>query len=244
MTRQEALSNFVNNIERERIRLGFTQKEMAEKLNYSLSGYKKMIGGETSKIDVYLSYLLYDLTGKFVFEFFGDQSPYADTVSKLRDLSPSQYAFIDAIIDFERDFKNNNPCNHEDYITVMVPTGNVEDGMIWDSVNFEKVNIAPYRKKFGNQINCGIRINSNHFSPVYHKNDILLVCKRAPRDGDTGIFINKETGLAYLRRFRQTNPTILEPLNEQGVAIEIDSYDSEEINRWIKFGYVITKVRG
>ena len=72
--------------------------------------------------------------------------------------------------------------------------------MIWDSANVRKVNIAPYRKRYGSQINAGVEVTSNHLTPVYHMGDILLISRRPPRDGDTTIFLNTENGRAYLRR--------------------------------------------
>lgn len=61
MTKQELAKNFSLNVERERMRLGFTQAEMAKKLEMSLSGYKKMISGETTRIDSYTVLLMYQL---------------------------------------------------------------------------------------------------------------------------------------------------------------------------------------
>ena len=88
--------------------------------------------------------------------------------------------------------------------------------MIWDSANVRKVNIAPYRKRYGSQINAGVEVTSNHLTPVYHMGDILLISRRPPRDGDTTIFLNTENGRAYLRRFIQQVPRILQPINGYG----------------------------
>ena len=52
-----------------------TQAEMAKKLELSLSGYKKMISGETTKIDTYTAFLMYDLYGKWLFEMIRMTSP-------------------------------------------------------------------------------------------------------------------------------------------------------------------------
>ncbi|MBQ0059090.1 MAG: DNA-binding protein, partial [Lachnospiraceae bacterium] len=105
------------------------------------------------------------------------------------------------------------------------------------------VNIAGYRRKYGNEITCGIRVTSNHLHPVYLKNDILLISKRPIRDGDTGIFLNTETGCVYLRKFYQTSPCRLEPINGYGETFYVDSDSQEDMGKWIKFGYVLTKMR-
>ena len=78
----------------------------------------------------------------------------------------------------------------------------------------------------------------------YHANDILLIARNPIRDGDTGIFINKVTGLLYIRRLRQTDPWRLEPLTYYGQTFYIDSNNASEMSHWIIFGHVISKTRG
>lgn len=149
------------------------------------------------------------------------------------------------MIDFEAEFAEDlqDFDNNEDYITVMVPTGNMLDGMIYDSCSFEKLNIAPYRNRYGSLIDFGIRVTSDHLTPVYLPGDILLISKQPIRDGDTGIFIDKNSGLLYTRKFFQTSPCRLEPINNYGQTFYIDSSNESDINRWIRFGFVITKMR-
>lgn len=243
MNRQEITKNFLCSIEQERIKLQLTQPQMAERLGISTSGYKKIIAGETTKIDLYTGYMMYSLTGKPIFELCGDTNPTLTLFQKFKDLTPSQQQFLEGLIDFELEFKSRNQEALEDYVTLIHPTGNFEDGMIWDSANFSKCNVAAYRERYGSQINCAIEVMSNHLNPVYHMGDILLICKKPPRDGDTGIFINKEDGRAYLRKFRQTSPCRLEPINGYGETFYVDSNDASAINQWIKFGCVLTKIR-
>lgn len=243
LSRQEIADNFILNIERERVRCGYTQPQMAKRMGISTSGYKKIVGGETSKIDLYAAYQLYKFTGKFIFELCGEKSPELKLFQLLRELTPCQKAFVSDIIQFEQNFLQKE-TNAEEYISVVIPTGSLEDGMILDSANFTKVNAASYLRRFGQSLHCGIMVTSHHLQPVYHKGDILLVSKRPPREGDTVIFINRENGCAYLRKFRQGNPVRLEPLNEYGVVFEIDFNNAQEADKWIKFGCVLSKMRG
>lgn len=243
MTQQELLLNFIDNIEKERVRLNLTQAQMAQKLDMSVSNYKKLIAGQYRRPNLFLAQYLYELTGKLLFEFFNYDSPELNAVSKLLKLTNSQRTFIEGIMDFELDFAAAHTEDVDDYLTVLVPTGNCEDGMIWDSANIRKVNIAPYRKRYGSQIHIGIEITSNHLNPVYYMGDILLISRRPPRDGDTTIFLNKENGRAYLRRFIQQVPRILQPINGYGEAFYIDPYDENEMKKWIKYGIVLTKMR-
>lgn len=233
---------FCQNIEMERENLGLSQKQMAEKLGLSLSTYKRIITGETEKIDLRVAHRLYKLTGKLSYEFTDESDPHLDLKRKISGLSESQLSFIEGMVDFEKAFASSH-ADFDDYVSVFIPTGNMEDGMLYDSANIEKVNIAPYRKRYGSAISCGIRITSNHLHPVYNRDDILLISRRPIRDGDTGIFINRDNGRAYIRKFRQTSPCRLEPINDMGTVFIVDDSNKEDMNRWIKFGIVISKIR-
>lgn len=242
LTKQELVKNFTLNVEKERLKLKLTQAQMAKKLDMSLSGYKKMISGVTTKIDLYTAYLLQNMTGKWIFELIDDCEEDMELILSLRELSQCQKSFIKGIIEFEAAFSAGHD-EPEDYITVFVPTGNMEDGMIYDSSHFFKVNAASYRKKFGDDLYCGIQVTSEHLNPVYNLGDILLICRKAIREGDTGIFLNRETGCAYIRKLQVTASWILEPINGYGKAITIDRQDEAATKKWIRFGYVLTKMR-
>jgi len=246
MTRQKIHINFVENLEKERCAAGLTQCQMAEKLDMSVSGYKKLISGETTKIDLYTAYRLCTFTGKWLFEFCEGT---ADTMLKsialrLRYLSPYQLCFLSSVIDFEMDYVDNYKHDSRgDYINLLTPTGSHHDGMIWDSTNIEKINISHYRKRFGSMLHCAIRITGNYLHPTYNAGDILLVSQTALKDGDTGLFVNKDENRAYIRKFKQTNSWILEPVNGYGQTFVVDNLDKDEMDKWIIFGRVLTKVR-
>lgn len=245
MTRTELAHYFGKNMEQERIRLGLSQVEMAEALDMSLSAYKRIITGETLKIDLYTIRQMYKLTHKFAYELCNDSDEYLDMIHHLRELPPNRLRSLDAIIDFELNFLWDNTTGSEeaDYLTVIVPTGNMEDGMIYDSCSLERVNIGSCRKRYGDIFDCGLHITSHHLHPVYQKDDILLLKRQSPRDGDTGIFIHTQTGRIYIRTFRQTNPCQLLPLNDFGSIIELNLQDADVMSQWVFFGIVITKLR-
>lgn len=242
MNRQEITHNFISSLEKERIALGLTQAQMAEQLGISTSGYKKIVNGETTKIDLFTGYSFYHLTGKPILTLYDNKNPILELLQKFESLSPLQKKFISGLMDFEIEMQKTH-SNIEDYVTLIEPTGDFEDGMLWDSANFSKIDISSYRASLGNKLTCAIKVSSNHLIPVYHSGDILLICQDPPRDGDTGVFINRESGRAYLRKFKQTNPCRLEPINNNGQTFYVDSYDPESMDKWIKFGYVLTKIR-
>lgn len=242
MTRQEVTGNYIINMERERVRRGYTQPQMAKHMGISTSGYKKIVAGETSKIDLYATYQLYKFTGKFIFELCGEESADLELFQSLRSLSPSQKAFVSDIIRFEQNFQEKEMDSGE-YISVLVPSGSLEDGMIWDSANVIKVRASSYLQKFGRDLHCGVLITSRNLQPVYQEGDILLLNKRPPREGDTVILVNREDGRAYLRKFRSGNPARLVPVNEYGMTFEVDWDNAAEMDKWIIFGCVLTKMR-
>jgi hypothetical protein len=186
-----------------------------------------------------------ELTGKLCDELCGVTSPYIATYQRLRKLSVPQLHFICDMIEFELSFGHTlkSSDSMEDYVTMIIPSGNMQDGMIYDSCSLRKLNVAAYKKRYGNQIDCALMITSNHLQPVYHEGDILLLCRSSIRDGDTGIFLHQPTGLAYIRKFRQTEPNRLEPISNYGQTLYLDNTNPDEVAAWIKFGYVVTKMR-
>lgn len=119
----------------------------------------------------------------------------------------------------------------------------MEDGMVLDSAHEEHVYCPEYIKKYGERLHCGIRITSNHLHPVYIKGDIIGISKRPPRDGDTFVLVNKKNGRAYIRKFIQSEPCRMEPINGYGDIITIDPDNPDEMREWVMFGVVITVLR-
>lgn len=245
ISKEQLVENFGISMERERLALGYSQQQMAKALQMSLSSYKRILNGETNKIDLYTAFLLTSLTGKQSAELCGILDPLQRARSAMGDLSKSQLDFVSGVIRFELQFAKGLRGGEDidDYVTLIVPTGNMQDGMYLDTCCMKKVNVAQYRKRYGDAIDCAILITSNHLHPTYVLNDILLISRTPVRDGDTGIFIHRPSGLAYIRKFHQTVPSILEPVSNLGRSFTVDSTSKEDLSQWIKFGRVITKMR-
>lgn len=246
MTRKQLYENFAGNIELERSRLGLTQQKMADVLQISLSKYKILITNPfEANIDIYLAHQIQKLTGKSVRELCGDDLPELEMIRHFRTLSKHRQEAIKYMIEIEYQLSRDGLDNVDEKgcITCYVPTGNMEDGMVLDSRDFITINIADYKRNSREGIDCAVKITSNHLHPVYMKGDILLVSKRAPRDGDTGIFILRENCQIFIREFRQTNPCELKPINGFGESIFVDGNSKAQMDKWIKFGTVITVMR-
>ena len=234
------------NMERERVAMGLTQEEMAEALEISFGAYKKIARRETYKLSAYALYKLHELTGKFGKELTGYGKENCEILKQLQLLSKIQRENVSAYVDFEMNFVRDLPKNTspDDYITVLVLTGDMEDGMIYDSADYKKVYAKDYIEKFKpHVIHCGIEITSNHLHPVYHMGEILLISKEPIRHGDVGVFVNKASGRAYLRKLIQgENESILEPVCDFGEPFVIDTKNDKDMNEWMKFGKVISKM--
>lgn len=246
MTREQLYENFAGNIELERMRLNMTQQKMADALQISLSKYKILITNPyESNVDIYLAHRIQKVTGKTVRELCGDDLPELEMIRYFRELPKHRQEAIRYIIEIEHQLpRDSHPeANENDFTTCFVPTGNMADGMTLDSRAFTTVNIAEYKKNSVERVDCAVKITSNHLHPVYMKGDVLLISKRAPRDGDTGIFILKETRQVFIREFKQTSPCELRPINDYGEVIYVDGSSKEDMDRWIKFGTVLTVMR-
>lgn len=101
MNRLEIANNISTNIERERIKLGMSQAQFAKALDMSLSTYKRIANGESSRIDIYTAYLIYKLTGRFSCELIGFNDDIINLIKRIKKLSKSQRILIDSIIDTE-----------------------------------------------------------------------------------------------------------------------------------------------
>lgn len=246
MTRTQLYKNFADNIEIERVRMKLTQKKMADALQISLSKYKILITNPyEANIDIYLAHQIRMLIGKSVRELCGDELPEMEMIEHFRQLPKHRQDSIRYIIETEYQLNKDakQDANEEEFTTCYVPTGNMEDGMTLDSRDFITVNIAEYKKMSRERIDCAVKITSNHLHPVYSRGDILLISRRAPRDGDVGIFISKETRQMYIREFKQTNPCELRPITSYGETIYVNSDEKSDMDKWVKFGTVITTMR-
>jgi transcriptional regulator with XRE-family HTH domain len=244
-TKHEFLENLRITMERERMLLRYSQVEMARALDLSLSSYKRIVNGESHKIGIYTLYRMQQLTGKLMDELCQADSPYSALLPLLRQLSEQQRLFVQSVLEFEVRFATalRKGRSVEDYVTLIIPSGNMCDGMIYDSCSFDKINISACSPRFRDSIACGILVTSSHLQPVYQPNDILLIGRGPIRDGDTGIFFDNTTGLAYVRKFYQTEPNRLEPVTNYGQTFYLDNNSREDTARWTKFGCVLSKLR-
>lgn len=245
--KKEIVDTFVKNLEVERNRMDLTQSQMAEKLEVSLSTYKNLISGVSTNISIYMAYRVYELTGKMLFELCGHDRPEINFVKDFRNLPKYRQNALLTRLELEMELSKDEMFQaegaEESLIPLYILTGNMKDGMIYDSSNVQYIDIAGERERLEEEIDCAVRITSNHLHPVYYSGDILLVRKKPPLDGETGIFFHKTDNRIYIRKFRQTNPYQLIPLTDYGKTIYIDDTDPKAMSEWFIFGSVISMKR-
>lgn len=163
-----------------------------------------------------------------------------------RRLSLGSQKFILSVLHLEDTLSESyNECSpFKKEIIVFKPTGYMEDSMIFDSSSFAQLDARDYIRKYGpDKIHCGLYVTSNSLSPAYYQEDILLICNRPPRSGDTAVFIHQPTGKIYIRKYFPGNITTLEPINNFGKNIYIDSRNPAALDEWHIFGYIVTRIR-
>lgn len=125
----------------------------------------------------------------------------------------------------------------EDYIPVFTPLSPYpEETGIYSEMDL--LEVSRYRSRYGDSLECGLRIMGNFYHPVFYEGDILLIGRnRIPHNGETGIFAHD--GYLYIRKFfSHLNRILLEPLNGIGPDIILPNLRS-----WSILGYVLDVYR-
>lgn len=236
MDKQELRNVFILNMERERQKLGYTQAEFAEELDMSMSGYKKMIGGETSSVSLYTAYQVERISGVPIVRLLGMENADRALVDQYQSLSERQKRYMRMLLDLE--VRQHPKGEEEAFCTLLCPVGPMEDGMEFDGFRKEQIHVGEQGTWYGNRLLFAMQITGHYFSPAYLEGDVLLVGNdREPRPGEAGLFLHE--GKVYIRRLMKTNPLVLEPVAARGREIVVEG---EEQKNWYKIGYVLRKL--
>ena len=218
---------------------GWTIKQLSEKSELPNESVKKLVGGRINnptiytliKISTALDCSLDSLINwESLFNFHSRMFP-KRTLTLLREIA-----------DLEMYLAMQDKTYHTRQIPIMIPTGVLQDGMIFDSANYEPIDISKYMEDLQENIMCGFKISGTRLHPTYLNNDILLISQdRYPQSGENGIFLIGKR--VYLRTYihdPSQNPSKhkLLPVNGYGSPIEI-----ENIHDIHFFGRVVTVLR-
>lgn len=156
---------------------------------------------------------------------------------KLNSLPSRSLEFVEAIVDFELALSARARENSQCLIPVVVPTGAMEDGMIYDSICTEYLDATSYLPQFGSHLMCALKITDDSFQPVYLNGDVLLIARdRMPHYGSVCVLLHHNR--LYIRKFIPGVPPRLDPINQNGTSVSMEDPDS-----WTLFGCVLTVVR-
>lgn len=242
LEQKEFIQNLCTTLEDFRIKNNLSQSAMGKKINVSQSTYNRLVSGDYNCNGLYAFYLFCKLSNKTMCEVVGDKSSDAYLSTAFKSLPKFRQKTVLNIIELESQLQMSDRYGN-DYVDCYSLTNDNCDNMVYDAASYEPVNISGYKEICPDTIDCAIKIHSNHFHPTFHEDDILLIHQGPPRNGDTGIFINRKTKRVFFRRFIQGDVCKLEPVTPYGKTITVNPHDINDMSQWIKFGYVMTRMR-
>ena len=214
----------VENINRLLYQKNWSIRQLADEAELPYESVKKLVGGKVNNPTIYTISKVCDALNCSIDYILGRSV--INTIDK-KSLPPRVFNLLVEIAYFESRIADYNKSHKTDCISVLTPTGYVQDGMVFDSIS----------TNFGDIVLCGIKIVGRNLSPTYFDNDILLIGKdRFPESGETGIFLigNK----VYIRKYIPGIRLELAPINGDKNSLFIDNIDDVHY-----FGRVLTVVR-
>lgn len=139
-------------------------------------------------------------------------------INRLSRLPERTFNVIEFLLQLEEHSTYKKSTSGKDIIQVLLPTGNMKDGMLYDCTLFEKLDISNYPAAIKNHTDLGVKIVSRNYEPVYFPNDILLLShKRLPEYNDIVLYVDND-GRIYIRKYTEN---YLMPINGFGKKISI-----------------------
>lgn len=241
MHKLELKNAFIDTLERERTLRGWTQWEMADKLEMSVPGYRKMVSGLTDSISLYTAYRASVILNIPIPVLFGSQDFKDQLYDKLYHMPISTCRRVDYYLEHDEKLRllQNTSENKGRMIDVVTLSGYMKDGMDFDSGIIEQVCIPEH---FSSKITRGFRVTENSLLPVYAKGDILLLDEDMARSGDTTVVLHMKTRKIYIRKIivKDVNCYELHPVHGRGKIITIHQSERTE---WFDYGRIITVLR-
>lgn len=228
---------FIDKLELERSIRGWTQQEMAEKLQMSLPGYRKMVSGMTDTIALSTAYMASEVFNIPIAIMCGSTKMKDRVAQKVYESSDSICKKVDYYLDLDKEMAMVYPgMQDKKIINVITLTGYMTDGMYLDSYTSEKREIIDcYRPN----VTKGMMVTEDTFLPVYAKGDLLLIDESPGRSGDIVLMMNIHTRQFYLRKMISALNIELHSICGRGEVIRIPHDCRKE---WLEFGHVVTHI--
>lgn len=238
MHKLELKNAFIGTLEKERTLRGWTQWEMADKLEMSVPGYRKMVSGMTDSIALYTAYRASVILNMPIPVLFGSQDFKDQLYDKLYHMPISTCRRMEYYLEHDEKLRlaQSTSGNNGRIIDVITLSGYLKDGMDFDSGLIEQIRIP---NSFNPKITRGFRVTENSLLPVYARGDILLLDEDMARSGDTTVVLHMNTKKLYIRKVivKDRNCYELHPINGRGNIITINQTERKE---WFDYGRIIT----
>lgn len=209
-------------------------KQLSDESELPYESVKKIVGGKINNPTIYsLNKICQALNCSL--DYLLENKP--STSLKSHTLPPRVTTLLTEIANFEIYLSKSNTNQYTNHITTLIPTGVIQDGMLFDSFILDSVDISAYTKDIGDITMCGLKVTGNALCPTYLNGDVLLIARdRFPFDGEIGVFIigNK----CYIRQYYAERTITLKALNNNTDSLEIKNIDDIHF-----FGRVLTIVR-
>lgn len=234
MQRAIVKQTFIERLERERALRGWSQQELATKLDMSVAGYRKMVAGMTETISLYTA-----LRASEVFQIpircLCGMDLVEDRIQrKIWEAPEAVKNKVEYLLEYETKYRQYQKTHAKEcVITLYELTGYMEDGMYIDSSSVRKLRI---NDEFGNRVTKGLLVTENSFMPVYARGDVILIEEKVGRNGDTVVTKNLRTNRIYIRKVVVNNGFELHPVHGRG---EIIRFGQEQRKDWFDYGRVI-----
>lgn len=143
----------------------------------------------------------------------------ASVIKHYRKCGSHGKSIIQLVAKYESEIsKSERESSKRHKIPCLIPIGNTGDGIpytISDVVDVETVIPDAY---------FAVEITTNHFTPVFCKNDRVLFANQFPENGDIAVFMKNDK--AYLRKFiEEEDGYCLKSLNGRGFDILLRRMD-------------------
>lgn len=228
---------FIDRLELERSIRGWTQQEMAEKLQMSLPGYRKMVSGMTDTIALSTAYMASEIFNIPISIMCGSTKTKDRVAQKIYEAQESICKKVDYYLDLNKEMAMVYPgLQDKKSINVITLTGYMADGMYLDSYTSEKREIMDFYRP---NVTKGMMVTEDTFLPVYAKGDLLLLDESPARSGDIVLMMHIHTRKFYLRKMIFSQYIELHSICGRGEVIRIAH---ERRREWLEFGHVVTHV--
>lgn len=238
---------FAENVARMRTELNYTQDDMAYMLGIGKQTYFRIEAGTNASVNAEIALKLSNIFKVPVMSLFGFSTDNVDAYKdymKCTDRTKRVLRRIAAAdISMQSNFAEYDP---DDIITVLSFAEELHDGMNISRFLFRNESISIYRNfRWYQDADCLLEINSNAYHPLYHMRDRLVICSRAPLDGEIGVFL--KDSCFYLRKVKNSLKSVyLLPVayyeNTPCADMVVNRHNPDDMNNYQKFGTVIAVI--